>query len=142
MAAEDANLRAQGFFTHLLTTHRAPLVIGLVLPMSLVYDCFYYLRSTYVQASCGGFPQLHKARVQKIQQQVKAWCAGGRLQRMVTARPGWLSISPSLREYKAHAHQISVPLYDVLELDEENGTVRVEPQVTMGQLSRTLLPRG
>ena len=38
LAAEDTNLRSQGFLTHFLTTNRAPFVIGFVLPISLIYD--------------------------------------------------------------------------------------------------------
>lgn len=143
LAAEDAQLRSQGMLTHFLTTHRAPFVIGFVLPISVIYDAFYSLRSTYIQA-CSGFPELHQARVEAIQQQVKIWAKSGRLrgQRMVTARPGWLSISPNFKEYKSGAFRVSVPLYDVLEVDEVAQTVRVEPQVSMGQLTKTLLPRG
>ena len=33
-------------------------------------------------------------------------------------------------------------LYDILTLDEENMTVRVEPMVNMGQLSHYLTPLG
>eukprot|EP00656_Telonema_subtile_P050479 TRINITY_DN6545_c0_g1_i5.p1 TRINITY_DN6545_c0_g1~~TRINITY_DN6545_c0_g1_i5.p1 ORF type:complete len:340 (+),score=70.74 TRINITY_DN6545_c0_g1_i5:156-1175(+) len=144
LAAEDTNLRSQGFLTHFLTTNRAPFVIGFVLPISLIYDAFFYLRSTYIQATCGGFPALHATRVLEVQRQVREWSTTGRSEgkRMVTARPGWLSMSPNFKEYKAQAFQIKVPLYDVLELDEQTGTVRVEPQVTMGQVTQTLLPRG
>ena len=33
-------------------------------------------------------------------------------------------------------------LYDILSLDEEKKTVRVEPMVNMGQLSHFLIPKG
>ena len=61
---------------------------------------------------------------------------------MVTARGGWQSISPGFRTYKSSAYQVRVDLYDVLELNEEEAWVRVEPLVSMGQLSHYLLPRG
>ena len=35
-----------------------------------------------------------------------------------------------------------IPLYDVLELDEERMEVRVEPMVTVGDITRYLVPRG
>ena len=33
-------------------------------------------------------------------------------------------------------------LVDILEINTENSTIRVEPQVTMGQITRTLIPLG
>ena len=35
-----------------------------------------------------------------------------------------------------------IPLYDILELDETKMTVRVEPMVTVGDITRYLIPRG
>ncbi|EFX76695.1 hypothetical protein DAPPUDRAFT_106816 [Daphnia pulex] len=39
-------------------------------------------------------------------------------------------------------HKISIPLYDILELKVEVITVRVEPMVTVGDISRYLIPKG
>lgn len=59
-----------------------------------------------------------------------------------TARGGWLTISPKRSTYKNDSHRISVELYEILGLDEGAMEVRVEPGVSMGQLShyRTSLP--
>ena len=38
--------------------------------------------------------------------------------------------------------QVPIPLYDVLHLDEERGVVKVEPMVTVGDITRFLVPRG
>ena len=35
-----------------------------------------------------------------------------------------------------------IPLYDILSLDEQNMTVRVEPMVSVGDITRFLVPRG
>ena len=50
----------------------------------------------------------------------------------------------SFREgtYKKTLHNISVNLIDVLEVDAERQVVRVEPLVSMGQLTATLNPLG
>jgi len=50
----------------------------------------------------------------------------------------------SLREgrYKKTLHNISVNLIDVLEVDTTRQVVRVEPLVSMGQLTATLVPLG
>jgi delta24-sterol reductase len=39
-------------------------------------------------------------------------------------------------------HQVHVPLYNILELDETNLTVKVEPMVTVGEITEYLIPRG
>lgn len=35
-----------------------------------------------------------------------------------------------------------IPLYDILELDTDKMTVRVEPMVTIGDITEYLIPRG
>jgi len=39
-------------------------------------------------------------------------------------------------------HQIPIPLYDILELNEANLTVKVEPMVTVGEITKYLIPKG
>jgi len=39
-------------------------------------------------------------------------------------------------------HQIEIDLFDILQLDEQNMTVRVEPMVTVGEITKFLIPRG
>ena len=61
---------------------------------------------------------------------------------MCTARPGWQTISFRRATYKQTMFNVKVNLMDVLEIDVAKRTVRVEPLVTMGQLSATLTPLG
>jgi len=74
--------------------------------------------------------------------QVRRWNENGRQSPMCTARPGWMAVS--LREglYKKTMHNISVNLIDVLQVDTSRRVVRVEPLVSMGQLTATLVPLG
>lgn len=44
--------------------------------------------------------------------------------------------------YKNHLHRIECDLFDILDIDTDRRIVRVEPQVTMGQLTATLSPIG
>ena len=46
------------------------------------------------------------------------------------------------RTYKKTSTQIRVNLFDILEIDEKNMTVRCEPMVSMGDISHYLIPRG
>ena len=61
---------------------------------------------------------------------------------MCTARPGWMAVSLRNAKYKHTLTNISVNLMDVLEVDSKRGVVRVEPLVTMGQITATLNPLG
>jgi delta24-sterol reductase len=118
-------------------------VIIFVLPFSLLFDIFFQIRAAIVMRFYSA-PELHNERVKNIQNQIKAHLESGSTKRLCTARGGWQSISPGNRDYKTSgaSHQISVNLYDILTLDEENMTVRVEPMVNMGQLSHYLTPLG
>jgi len=60
---------------------------------------------------------------------------------MCTARPNWLSLSTTFFN-KEECHKVPIPLYDILALDEEGLTVTVEPMVTVGEITRYLVPRG
>lgn len=61
---------------------------------------------------------------------------------MCTARPGWMAVSFRVGLYKRQMKNISVDLVDVLEVDVQRKVVRVEPLVTMGQITATLNPLG
>jgi len=54
-----------------------------------------------------------------------------------------MSFRSSLYKVNNKRNQIDLnALRDIIELDEKNQTVRVEPLVNMGQLSRFLIPLG
>jgi delta24-sterol reductase len=61
---------------------------------------------------------------------------------MCTSRPGWQTISFRQPVYKSKLRKIQVNLVDVLKIDVERMEVTVEPLVTMGQLTATLVPLG
>jgi len=45
-------------------------------------------------------------------------------------------------KYKLSHRKIDVGMYDILEISEQRGIVKVEPLATMGQISRDLISRG
>ena len=61
---------------------------------------------------------------------------------MCTARPGWMAVSLRVGKYKKTLQNISVNLIDVLQVDTARRVVRVEPLVSMGQITATLNPLG
>jgi len=129
------------FATWFMTEHRGWFVIIFVLPISLLFDLFFYFRA-FVIMKLYSAPQLHETRVKEIQQQIKDLAAKGDKRPLCTARGGWQSISPGYRSYKSKSAQIKINLFDILSLDEKEMTVRVEPMVNMGQLTHFLIPKG
>ena len=90
-------------------------------------------------------PEKHDERIKEIQAKVREWNSlpmnEGKKPFMCTARLNWLSLSTKFFN-KAACHKVPIPLYDILSLDEEKMTVRVEPMVSVGDITRFLIPRG
>jgi len=124
---------------YVLTHHRSAVVTVFGLPMSLLWNCALNLRSGYIRAFCSA-PHLHDERVAAIRKQVLD--RPDKTAPLCTARPGWMSVSLSYRNYKSKWNAIQMPLYDILETDTEQMIVRVEPFVSIGQLTHALNPRG
>lgn len=128
-------------FTHILTNYRTPLVVFVVLPMSFFFDLYWRGRTWYI-AKVKSAPEKHPERVANIQEQVREWKRQGSKNRMCTARPGWLTVSPRHSTYKSRMFNVSVDLTDVLELDTKNRVLKVEPSVNILQILDYLLPLG
>jgi Delta24-sterol reductase len=60
---------------------------------------------------------------------------------MCTAKPNWLSLSTTFFP-KENYHRIPIDLHDILCIDEENLIIKVEPNVSVDDLTRFLIPRG
>lgn len=137
--ADDGG-RFQAVLEHILIHYRWVIVI-LLLPVSVVYDALLYVR-TWVVFQLSSAPNKHAAKVQRVANQVKQWKAEGSRTPMCTARPTWQTMSFRHAKYKKTMFTVNVNLVDILELSSEKRTVRVEPLVTMGQLTATLDPLG
>ncbi|MGH8569065.1 MAG: FAD-binding oxidoreductase, partial [Gammaproteobacteria bacterium] len=87
-------------------------------------------------------PQRHEGRVHDIQAQVRRWGAANGRQLLCTARKPWINVSMRVARYKRRDNTIRVDLYDILAIDTEQAIIRVEPGVTIGQLTRYLIPKG
>ncbi|XP_055605837.1 delta(24)-sterol reductase-like [Uranotaenia lowii] len=125
----------------LLIDYRWIIVILFLLPASFLYNLFYSIRSRII-FKLHSAPKSHDAKVAAIQRQVRKWKDSGSTSKMCTARPGWQTMSFRKPMYKKSSYQINCNLVDVLEVDTDKRVVRVEPLVTMGQLSETLAAIG
>lgn len=124
-----------------MTDNRGLVVATTALPASFVMDQVRRVRDAYHERFVSA-PLEHEERVRHVQEQVKAWRASGSTKPMATARPEWISISSRTATYKKSCERIEVNLRDILSIDEQKRTVRVEPLVNMGQLTRFLVPKG
>jgi len=133
--------RAADLFEYILTHHRGIFATVFLLPLSVAFNVWVALRNrlAFYRNSA---PAQHDARVQAVIAQIEQWRRDGCREKLCTARPGWNSMSEMVPRYKLTHRKIRVELYDILGLDTEKQTVRVEPLVNMGQLSRYLIPLG
>lgn len=137
---ENAPL-SEKLFAYILINYRWVFVLLFLLPLSLVYDAFFYVRNKIV-FRLRSAPRQHDARVKDVQRQIAAWASSGSKQKLCTARPGWQNMSFRRGKYKKTHFNVSVNLIDILEVNTDAKTVRCEPMVSMGQLTATLLPLG
>ncbi|XP_056388113.1 delta(24)-sterol reductase [Hyla sarda] len=129
-------IRAKGF-EYVIVHHRWVFVCLFLLPLSVVFDVYYYVRAWLVFKMCSA-PKQHDRRVKEIQEQVRRWKADGGKNFMCTGRPGWLTVSLRVGKYKNTHKNIMINLMDILEVDTKRQVVRVEPLVNMGQVTALL----
>ncbi|XP_006635059.1 delta(24)-sterol reductase isoform X1 [Lepisosteus oculatus] len=108
-----------------------------LLPLSVIFDVYYYLRAWLIFRMCSA-PKQHDQRVRDIQKQVREWKKEGGKTYMCTGRPGWLTVSLRVGKYKKTHKNIMINLMDILEVDTKRQVVRVEPLVNMGQVTALL----
>ncbi|XP_075987358.1 delta(24)-sterol reductase-like [Anticarsia gemmatalis] len=132
---------AENWTEYILIEYRWVVVIVALLPLSVLWKIWSTVRN-YVVFKLSSAPKMHDRKVRSVQNQIKTWLKGDRSTRLCTARPTWQTMSFRHSVYKKTFTNIKVNLVDVLEVDTKNMTVRCEPLVTMGQLSRTLEPLG
>lgn len=162
---KDAVIAFKGetFMEILLVDYRWIFVCFFLLPLSFLYNLWFYVRNVVV-LYLNSAPRAHDHKVRKIQKQVaqkgsssyllatknvliyqikvQLWNKGDKSKKMCTARPGYQTMSFRKPLYKATMHQVECNLIDILEVDRERCVVRVEPLATMGQVSATLAKIG
>lgn len=118
------------------------MILFFCLPASFLFDLGLRLHRSIYQ-TLRSAPELHDDRVRDIQRRLAAWNKKDPATRkkLVTSRPNWLSLSLTFFR-KDLCEKIPIPLYDILSLDEENMKVRVEPMVTVGDITKFLIPKG
>ncbi|MEC4747043.1 FAD-binding protein [Methylomicrobium sp. Wu6] len=134
-------IKLDQLFEHVLTHYRGIFATLFLLPVSSAYGAYASLRN-WITFRFNSAPAKHDARVDAVIDQIEDWKKQGSVQKLCTARSGWKTMSELVPKYKLSHRKIDVGLYDILEIDEQRGIVRVEPLATMGQISRSLISRG
>lgn len=128
-------------FINFLESNRSLVVVFFCLPVSLLFDMYLNVKKNISKDLF--LSKKHEEQVEHIQQQVRGWneLSYSKRKLLCTSRPNWMSLSTTFSR-KDKLHQISVDLSDILEMDEVNMTIRVEPMVTFGRISDYLIPKG
>jgi delta24-sterol reductase len=130
-----------------VATYYRPLAMTVVvLPLSFLTRNYLSLREwVFHQFFADSTGSGHEERVARVQSAVKARLSKPKNERkkMCTARAPWQNLSTRFADYKSNSDCIFVGDFrSVIEVDENNMTVKLEPQVDVGQITRYLLPRG
>jgi delta24-sterol reductase len=122
-----------------LIVHHRWFICLFLLPLSVLFDVYVNARAVLTRFIARFWTAARDARVRGVQNQVKAWATGSKEKPMVTARPGWQTMSIRIGKYKrTHAAIDLGALCNVIGVNKERNSVSVEPLVTIGQLSRYL----
>jgi len=128
-------------FEYILTHHRGLFATVFLLPVSVVYGACSAVRN-WIVFHRNSAPAEHDTKVQAVLRQIEGWKQDGCREKLCTARSGWKTMSELVPRYKLTHRKIKMGMYDILEIDERRGIVRVEPLATMGQVSRSLISKG
>ncbi|XP_078661242.1 delta(24)-sterol reductase-like isoform X2 [Branchiostoma floridae x Branchiostoma belcheri] len=125
-----------------LEDNRGFIILVFCLPASFLFDTCLQLRNWFRRRFLSA-PEKHDERVREIQRRIRRWndLPADRRKPMCTSRPNWLSLSTTFFQ-KDQCEKIPVDLYNILDLDEARQVVRVEPMVSVGDITRYLIPRG
>lgn len=125
-----------------LEDNRGFVIVLFCLPASFLFDLSFKLWKCFYLKFCSA-PEHHDENVKLVQKRVREWNGLPKENRplMCTSRPNWLSLSTTFFR-KNECFQVPIPLYHILNLDIDKMTVKVEPLVSVGEITEYLIPRG
>lgn len=132
-----------GLLTYIVTHHRWIVCIFGLLPLCFLYETWVSVMDLWADFVRWYDNKGHGEKVKSVCDQVRAWHSGSRERPMVTARPGWKTMSLRIGLYKKTHTAINLGALDsVVGISEDGKTVMVEPLCTIGRLTRFLSKRG
>ena len=82
----------------LLHNQRWIFVCFFLMPFSVPFELFLSFRN-WLTFKWNSAPRSHRKKVEKISSDIKKWNCEGRLTKLCTARPGWLTVSLRVGAY-------------------------------------------
>jgi Delta24-sterol reductase len=136
-----AALPAVPWWFDVLAMLRTPLIWWIVIPLSFIVDTIAAVRNWWF-FTFGQAPKRHPERVRAVQQAVRAWHNAGRRKKLCTSRSAAAGMNTRMPDFKDACNKIDVSsLRDVLNINEQEMTITLEPMCNMGYVSRFLVPR-
>ena len=89
-----------GLLTYIVTHHRWIVCIFGLLPLCFVYETYVSIMDLWADFMRWFDNKGHDEKVKAVCDQVRAWHSGNRERPMVTARPGWKTMSLRIGLYK------------------------------------------
>jgi delta24-sterol reductase len=126
-------------FVRFLTQHRGWIIFLIAVPISFLIECTQRVRNFIFRVLVTS-PHYHNKAVEQIQRCVRK--AYLNKQKMCTARRPWKTMSLRVATYKNSCAQIPIDLKNILSIDTVNQIIRVEPMVTMSDITHFLVPKG
>jgi delta24-sterol reductase len=126
------------FLVHFLTEYRGWFIFFFLLPISVLCNVWWWLRMRWMALFNNA--AIHDRQVAAIAKDVRQASESG--QKLCTNRPGWQTMSLKGAAHKQGHKRVNIKLVDIIEMDKEAMTIRVEPLVNMGQITRFLIPKG
>ncbi|KAK6027812.1 hypothetical protein OSTOST_06156 [Ostertagia ostertagi] len=124
---------AERLFTWLLYLIRCYVIVVFILPLSFIYNLLLIVRNKFVY-TIGSAPRAHARKVTAIQRQVHQWSQSNRRTKMYPVHYNLLN--SILRPPNKEVTPIYIDtLMDILEINREALTVRVEPMITMNAIN-------
>merc|ERR1711916_393173 len=107
-------------------------VLLVILPLSRIAHLYKWLSKAFFRLVVSD-PRAHDARVRRVQAEVREGKRSGQL--LCTARRSlWMTTMKHIH-YKTKKNGVHIEMYDILSLDEKARLLRVEPLVTMDDLT-------
>ena len=132
--AKKLDLAKLGWIEWFVIEYRWVLILLFMLPMTVCYDLYFYLRDKVLMLMRKFDTTTHNAKVAAISKEIQDWIKEGSTTMLCTARPAWQAMSLRQGKYKKTYKNINVNLHTIIGIDEKAMTVRVEPMCTMGQV--------
>lgn len=126
-------------FQKFLTKHRGWVIFLFAVPVSFLFQRILLLKNWYYRNFLST-NKLHNSKIKKIAEEIRV--ANTQSKQMCTARPTWQTMSLRKATYKDDCAQIKIDLKNILSFNKEKRTLRVEPMVTMGEITHYLIPKG